>query len=80
MFEGVILLLILFMYFNKKPKEYFIGNISALFLIFYSIFRFLIEYLREPDYHLGLVFYYFSMGQILCIPLFIAGLVIFFRK
>jgi phosphatidylglycerol:prolipoprotein diacylglycerol transferase len=80
MFEGVILLLILFMYFNKKPKEYFIGNISALFLIFYSIFRFLIEYLREPDYHLGLVFYYFSMGQILCIPLFIAGLVILFRK
>jgi len=80
LFEGVILLLILFIYFNKKPKKYLIGNISALFLIFYSIFRFLIEYLREPDDHLGLVFYYFSMGQLLCIPLFLAGLLIFLRK
>ena len=78
--EGIILLIILFIYFNKKPKEYLIGNISALFLIFYSIFRFLIEYLREPDYHLGLLFYYFSMGQLLCIPLFLVGLVILFRK
>ena len=34
LFEGVILLLILFIYFNKKPKKYLIGNISALFLIF----------------------------------------------
>ena len=80
LFEGLVLLLILFVYFIKKPKEYIIGNISALFLIFYSVFRFLIEYLREPDYHLGLIFYYFSMGQLLCIPLLLAGLVIFFRK
>ena len=79
-FEGIILLTILLIYFNKKSKKYLIGNISALFLIFYSIFRFLIEYLREPDYHLGLVLYFFSMGQLLCIPLFLAGLLIFFRK
>ena len=78
--EGLILLLFLFIYFISKPKIYKIGNISALFLIFYSIFRFLIEYLREPDYHLGLLFYSLSMGQILCIPLFLAGLVIYFRK
>ncbi len=80
LFEGVILFLILFIYFNTKSKQYLIGNISALFLIFYSIFRFLIEYLREPDYHLGFVFYHFSMGQLLCIPLFLAGLIIFVRK
>ena len=80
LFEGVILFIILFIYFKKKPKKYHIGNISAIFLIFYSIFRFLIEYLRQPDSHLGLVYYYFSMGQLLCIPLFLAGLIIFFRK
>ena len=80
LFEGFILFIILFFYFIKKPKEYILGKISALFLIFYSIFRFLIEYLREPDYHLGLVFYDFSMGQLLCIPFLLAGLVIFFRK
>ena len=79
-FEGIILFIILLLYFNKNPKKYIIGNISALFLIAYSLFRFVIEYLREPDYHLGLFFNYFSMGQLLCIPLFIAGLLIFFRR
>ena len=79
-FEGIILFIILLFYFNKKPKKYNIGNISGLFLIFYSIFRFLIEYLREPDYHLGLVFYYFSMGQLLCIPFLLAGIFILVRK
>ena len=57
-----------------------IVGISSLFLIFYSVFRFLIEYLREPDYHLGLFVNYFSMGQILCLPLFFAGLIILFRR
>ena len=79
-FEGIILFLILLFYFSKKPKKYIIGTISGLFLIFYSIFRFLIEYLREPDYHLGLIFYYFSMGQLLCIPFLLAGLWIIIRK
>ena len=79
-FEGLILFMILLIYFNRKPKNYKIGNISALFLILYAIFRFLIEYLREPDDHLGLLFSYLSMGQILCIPLLLAGVIIFFRK
>ena len=79
-FEGIILFMILLFYFNKKPKKYTVGNISGLFLVFYSIFRFLIEYLREPDYHLGLVFYYFSMGQLLCIPFLLAGIWILVRK
>ena len=79
-FEGIILFIILLYYFSKKPQKFIIGNISGLFLIFYSIFRFLIEYLREPDYHLGLVFYYFSMGQLLCIPFLLAGIFILVRK
>ena len=79
-FEGIILFLILFLYFNNKPKDYLLGSVSGLFLIFYSIFRFLIEYLREPDYHLGLVFYFFSMGQLLCVPFLLAGIWILVRK
>ena len=79
-FEGIILFIILLFYFSNRPKQYIIGNISGLFLIFYSIFRFIIEYLREPDYHLGLVFYYFSMGQLLCIPFLFAGIWILVRK
>jgi len=80
LFEGIILFMIMLVYFKKKPKSYSIGNISALFLIFYSTFRFLIEYLREPDYHLGLIFNYLTMGQLLCVPLFFFGVLIFIRK
>jgi len=76
-FEGIILFIILFIYFNKNPKKYLVGKVSALFLMFYSLFRFVIEYLREPDYHLGLFFNFFSMGQLLCIPVFCVGLIIF---
>ena len=80
LFEGIILFVILFTYFNKGQKKYLFGNISALFLIFYSLFRFIIEYLREPDHHLGLFLNYFSMGQLLCVPFFIGGLIILFRR
>ena len=76
-FEGVVLFIILYLIFIKK---YSAGIISAYFLILYSIFRFLIEFLREPDLHLGLYLNYFSMGQILCIPIFFAGILILFRR
>ena len=74
--EGIILFLILLIYFYKIKKYKIYGAISGLFLIFYSIFRFLIEYVREPDLHLGLFFNFISMGQILCIPFFIFGILI----
>ena len=80
LFEGIVLFFILYLYFIKNREKNLIGNISAYFLIIYSIFRFLIEYLREPDFHLGLFFNYFSMGQILCIPIFLTGIFILFRR
>ena len=79
-FEGVVLFIILYLIFIKNLKKYSAGIISAYFLILYSIFRFLIEFLREPDLHLGLYLNYFSMGQILCIPIFFAGILILFRR
>jgi len=79
-FEGVVLFIILYLIFIKNSKKYTAGIISAYFLILYSIFRFLIEFLREPDSHLGLFLNYFSMGQILCIPILFAGILILFRK
>ena len=79
-FEGVVLFIILYLIFIKNSKKYTAGIISAFFLILYSIFRFLIEFLREPDSHLGLFLNYFSMGQILCIPIFFAGILILFRR
>ena len=79
-FEGLVLFIILYLIFIKNSKKYSAGIISAYFLILYSIFRFLIEFLREPDSHLGLFLNYFSMGQILCIPILFAGILILFRK
>ena len=77
--EGIILFIILFTYFNKTKSDPTIGKISGLFLILYATFRILIEFLREPDSHIGLIFNIASMGQILSIPLIIMG-VIFFKK
>ena len=79
-FEGIVLFLILFFYFNKKQKKLNTGIISGLFLTIYSIFRFLIENIREPDLHLGLFFEYFSMGQFLSIPIFILGMIILIKR
>ena len=79
-FEGIVLFLILFLYFNKKQKKLNTGIVSGLFLTIYSIFRFLIENIREPDLHLGLFFEYFSMGQLLSIPIFILGAIILIKR
>ena len=74
-FEGIILFILLNFiykkYINHKP-----GVVSALFLIFYSVFRFIIEFTREPDAHLGLVFMELSQGQVMSILFFVVGLII----
>ena len=74
-FEGIILFILLnFIY--KKYINYKPGVLSALFLIFYSVFRFIIEFTREPDAHLGLVFMELSQGQVMSILFFVVGLII----
>ncbi len=75
-FEGIILFIILIIYFIKNSNLQNYGFVSGLFLFFYGLFRFVIEFLREPDQHLGLFYDYISMGQILSIPLFIFGLIL----
>ena len=75
--EGLILFIILITYFQKTKSDPTFGKISGLFLILYGIFRILIEFLREPDSHIGLILNTVSMGQILSIPLLIIGIMIF---
>ena len=62
-FEGLILFLVL-IYFRKKGFMKIPGLISGLFLIFYSIFRFVIEFVRVPDEQLGYIFLDLTMGQV----------------
>ena len=75
-FEGIVLFIILFYISIKKINKKNHGLLSGLFLSLYAIFRFLIEFLREPDSNLGLFFNIFSMGQILSIPLLIFGIIL----
>ena len=74
LFEGLILFFILWIY-SRKPRK--IGLSSALFLIFYGLFRFFIEFTREPDYFLGLLYLNLSMGQWLCLPMILVGMGIY---
>ena len=78
LFEGIILFIILnfvFLGFLKRP-----GVISGLFLILYSIFRFFIEFTREPDLHLGLLFLDLSLGQLISLITIIIGIIIVYFK
>ena len=78
-FEGIILLFIL-LYFRKKGFMKSPGIISGLFLIFYSIFRFLIEFLRVPDEQLGYLFFNFTMGQIMSFLFLLIGTFLTLKK
>ena len=51
------------------------GFFSGLFLLLYGVGRFGLEYFREPDVHLGFVMYQFTMGQLLCVPMVLLGLI-----
>ncbi len=77
--EGIILFLIL-LYFRKKNYLKIPGLISSLFLIYYSIFRFIIEFYRIPDEQLGYLIFNLTMGQIISILFIIIGIILFFLK
>ncbi len=62
-------------WFARKPRP--AGQVSALFLMGYGVFRFLVEFTREPDEYLGLLTAGLSMGQLLSLPMILAGLIIF---
>ena len=57
-----------------------IGKLSGLFLLFYGLFRFLVEFIREPDANLGLFFNLFSMGQLLSLPLLFFGFLLLIKR
>ena len=70
--EGLLLFVLLWLY-ARKPRR--TGQVSGAFLVGYGIFRFVAEYFREPDGFLGLLALNMSMGQWLCVPMVLAGVV-----
>lgn len=69
-FEGIFLFCILWMLRQKKILRH---QMFSLYLIGYGVLRFFIEFVRKPDDHLNYVWYNFTMGQILCFMMILAG-------
>ena len=78
-FEGLILFFIL-IYFKNKNFLKTPGLISGLFLFFYSIFRFIIEFFRVPDQQLGYLFFNLTMGQIISLLFLLVGIYLIMMK
>ena len=69
--EGLALFLILW-FFSARPRP--VMAVSGLFLMAYGVFRFAVEFVRQPDAHLGyLAFDWLTMGHLLTLPMLFFG-------
>lgn len=75
--EGVLLFTILWL---AKDKKHTPGMMTALILVLYGLFRFVVEFFRQPDVQLGFVAGPFTMGQILSALTSLAGIVLFLLR
>ena len=77
-FEGIVLFLILNIFFKHLLSRP--GIISGTFLILYSLFRFFIEFFREPDAHIGYLALSLTIGQIISLVTILFGILIIYNK
>lgn len=76
--EGAALFVILWILSKRVLAP---GIVFWAMIFCYGIFRFFVEYTREPDAHIGLLFGgFFSMGQLLCLPMIFFGSVMIWRQ
>lgn len=72
--EGLVLFVILWVFANK-PRP--VAAVSALFLVGYGVFRFLVEFVRAPDAHIGFIaFGWLTMGHLLTLPMIVVGIIL----
>jgi phosphatidylglycerol:prolipoprotein diacylglycerol transferase len=78
-FEGVVLFVVLWALKGRVTTR---GAMLAVYLMGYGLVRFFIEYARQPDAHLGFIVLSLSMGQLLCMAMMLAGvlLLIYLKK
>jgi phosphatidylglycerol:prolipoprotein diacylglycerol transferase len=72
-FEGLVLFTLLWLI---RKKKCFDGFLIGIYICGYGFVRFFIEFFREPDYQLGFVLSFMSMGQVLCAFMMMAGITI----
>jgi phosphatidylglycerol---prolipoprotein diacylglyceryl transferase len=71
--EGLVLFVVLW-WFSSRPRPTM--AVSGLFLLLYGLFRFTVEFVRQPDAHIGYVaFDWLTMGQLLSLPMLVGGAV-----
>ena len=78
-FEGIILFFVL-NYLVKKDKFQNPGLISSIFLILYSLFRFVLEFFRAPDAQIGYLAFQLTFGQLISIVFFLLGISLYLFK
>jgi len=76
-FEGLALFALL--WFLRKRRS-FDGYLLSLYIMGYGLVRFVIEFFREPDSHLGFIAFSLSMGQLLCLAMILAGGMLYFLR
>ena len=77
--EGLALGIVMLIGYRKGWLAYQ-GRMTAIMLVGYGASRYLIEFVREPDAHLGVLFGIITMGQILCLPMIAGGIYLFMRE
>jgi phosphatidylglycerol:prolipoprotein diacylglycerol transferase len=78
MLEGIVMFSVLWLY-SRKPRPRY--AVSGLFGLLYGMFRFSVEFVREPDVQLGFIaFDWLTMGQLLSLPLIVIGIVLLWRS
>lgn len=70
--SALLLFLILLFIFSRHPKK---GILTFSYLMFYGLFRFIIEFWRAPDPQIGFIWQYFTLGQLFSFLMFLAGLI-----
>ena len=69
--EGLLLYGLLAWFRRRSPR---VGSVTGVFLLAYAVCRFAVEFVREPDAHLGyLLGGWLTLGQVLCLPMFLLG-------
>lgn len=77
--EGLVLGLVM-VYGHRRSWLARNGRMTAILLAGYGLARFMIEFVREPDAQLGVLFGFITMGQILCLPMLAAGAYLLWRR
>ena len=72
--EGLLLFIILFFAARNPNIRRTTGLLFGIFVTGYSLSRFVIEFFREPDPQVGMLAQYFTMGQLLSVPMILAGI------